>query len=63
MTDGPDPEEPANPGVEDEIQDLVGRVRDRRDDDDEPEEELDFSLGGKLPPDHPDADIFDDLDL
>jgi hypothetical protein len=24
---------------------------------------LDFSCGGKLPPDHPDADIIDDLDL
>ncbi len=29
----------------------------------ESEENLDFSCGGKLPPNHPDADIIDDLDL
>ncbi|MCB0861728.1 MAG: hypothetical protein KDB66_00770 [Solirubrobacterales bacterium] len=62
MTREPDPDDdPAKAGVEDELQDLVGLVRRRRDDVDA--EELDFSMGGKLPPDHPDADVFDDLDL
>lgn len=56
----PEPDDPADAGVEDELQDLIGRVRDRQEDD---EDELDFSLGGKLPPDHPDADVLDDLDL
>lgn len=63
VTGGPDPEEdPAEPGVKDELQDLVGSIRRRRDDDDD-DQELDFSMGGKLPPDHPDADLLDDLDL
>ena len=63
MTRYPDPDDdPAVTGVEDELQDLVGRVRDRRDDG-EDAEELDFSLDGKLPPDHPEADLLDDLDL
>ena len=62
VTGWPDPEEdPAEAGVEDELQDLVGSVRRRRDDDDD--DGLDFSMGGKLPPDHPDADLLDDLDL
>ena len=62
MTREPDPDDdPAKAGVEDELQDLVGLVRRRRDDVDA--EELDFSMGGQLPPDHPDADVFDDLDL
>lgn len=55
-------EDPVKAEVEDDLQDLVGTVRKRRDRRDE-DEELDFSMGGKLPPDHPDADIFDDLDL
>ncbi len=59
---GSDDEGPGEAEVEDELQDLVGRVRDRREDGDD-DGELDFSLGGKLPPDHPDADVFDDLDL
>lgn len=63
MTGRPDPDEdPAESGVEDELQDLVGSVRERRNEDEEPDD-LDFSCGGKLPPDHPDADVFDDLDL
>ena len=63
MTDDTDPDDdPAKAGVEDELQDLDGSVRKRRDRQDE-DEDLDFSTGGKLPPDHPDADIFDDLDL
>ena len=63
MTRYPDPDDdPAVAGVEDELQDLVGSVRRHRDDDDD-DQELDFSMGGKLPPDHPDADVFDDLDL
>ncbi|MCB0857339.1 MAG: hypothetical protein KDB57_04360 [Solirubrobacterales bacterium] len=58
----PDPDDdPANPGVEDELQDLVGRAEERRADPDE--EEADVSWGGKLPADHPDADLLDDLDL
>lgn len=57
----PDPDEdPAKVGVDDELQDLVGSVPEKAD---EGDEELDFSWGGKLPPDHPDADVFDDLDL
>lgn len=63
MTGGPDPDDdPSEAGIEDELQDLVGSIR-RRIDDDDDEQELDFSIGGKLPPDHPDADVFDDLDL
>jgi len=65
-----DPEDPAScdpaeSGVEDELQDLVGPVCDRSGDRDRHREddELDLSCGGKLPPDHPDADLFDDLDL
>ena len=58
----PDPDDdPANPGVEDELQDLIGRAEERKSESNE--DELDFSCGGKLPPDHPDADIYDDLDL
>lgn len=68
MTGGPDrrrsdDDDPARPGVEDELQDLVGRVPDRRDKGDDSEDDLDVGLGGKLPPDHPDADLIDDLDL
>lgn len=63
MTGGPDAyEDPSEDGIEDELQDLVGSIR-RRIDDGDDEQELDFSIGGKLPPDHPDADVFDDLDL
>ena len=63
MTGRPDPDEdPAESGVVDDLQDLVGSVRDHRGNEDE-DRELDFSCGGKLPPDHPDADVFDDLDL
>lgn len=63
MTGGPDPDDdPSEAGIEDELQDLVGSIR-RRIDDGDDEQELDFSIGGKLPPDHPDADVFDDLDL
>lgn len=62
MTREPDPDDdPAKAGVEDELQDLVGSARRRRDDDDD--QGLDLSMGGKLPPDHPDADLIDDLDL
>ena len=62
MIGGPDPDDdPAQAGGDDELQDLLGLVPDCREDD--PPEELDFSLGGKLPPNHPDADLIDDLDL
>ena len=55
----PEPEDdPARPGVEDELQDLIGRVERRRQ-----EDELDLGCGGKLPANHPDADLLDDLDL
>jgi len=56
----PESDDPADPGVEDELQDLIGRVGDRPED--EPGDD-DTSCGAKLPPDHPDADVFDDLDL
>jgi len=63
VTGGPDPEDdPAEAGVEDELQDLADsdrKCRNRQGED----EDLDFSLGGKLPPNHPDADLIDDLDL
>ena len=63
MTGRPDPEEdPAETGVQDELQDLVGSARKRRARQEE-DEDVDFSMGGKLSPDHPDADVFDDLDL
>jgi hypothetical protein len=64
FNDGPDPDpddDPARPGVEDELQDLIGRAEERRP---EPgEDALDVSWGGKLPPHHPDANVLDDLDL
>ena len=61
MVAGPDPEDPQNSGVKDELQDLLGWVKRRcpRDSDLEAEEDE----HGHLPPDHPDADIYDDLDL
>ena len=63
MTGRPDPEEdPAETGVQDELQDLVGSARKRRARQEE-DEDVDFSMGGKLPADHPDADLLDDLDL
>lgn len=58
----PESDDPADPGVEDELQDLLGRVDEtsaKRSDSGEP----DLGCGGKLPPDHPDADLLDDLDL
>lgn len=61
---GPDPDpgdDPARPGVEDELQDLIGRAEEHRSDPDE--DDPDLGCGGKLPPDHPDADLLDDLDL
>ena len=58
----PDRDDPANPGVEDELQDLVGGVKKRRRDESN-DEEFDVGCGGKLPADHPDADLLDDLDL
>ena len=58
----PDPDDdPARPGVEDELQDLIGRAEERRSDPDK--DDPDLGCGGKLPPDHPDADLLDDLDL
>ncbi len=63
FNEGPDPDpddDPARPGVEDELQDLIGRAENRQDPTDK---DLDLGLGGKLPPDHPDADLLDDLDL
>jgi hypothetical protein len=58
----PDPDDdPAYAGVEDELQDLVGRAEERRPEPDEVEP--DVTWGGKLPADHPDADLLDDLDL
>ena len=40
-------DDPANAGVEDELQDLIGRAEERRADPDE--EEAGVSWGGKLP--------------
>lgn len=54
-------DDPANSGVEDEFQDLVGRVREKQGE--TVDAEPDVSCGSKLPPDHPDADLLDDLDL
>ena len=59
----PESDDPADPGVEDELQDLLGRVDDSRAKNETNTGEPDSSCGGKLPPDHPDADVFDDLDL
>lgn len=61
MAASPDPEDPQNPGVKDELQDLLGWVKPCRRPDREFEAEEDDD--GHLPPDHPDADIYDDLDL
>ena len=68
FSEGPDldpDDDPARAGVEDELQDLIGRAEERRPEaaENEGEDELDVSCGGKLPPDHPDADMLDDLDL
>ena len=58
----PDPDEdPVHPGVVDDLQDLLGSVRKRRPTD--PDSEVSEDEDGHLPPDHPDADIYDDLDL
>ena len=59
----PESDDPADPGVEDELQDLLGRVCDSREKCGTDTGEADSSCGGKLPPDHPNADVFDDLDL
>lgn len=62
FNEGPDPDDdPARDGVEDELQDLIGRAEERRSDPDK--DDPDLGCGGKLPPDHPDADLLDDLDL
>ncbi len=71
FTEGPDPDlddDPARPGVDDELQDLIGRAEESRPDPDDEAgdqvgDELDVSCDGKLPADHPDADMLDDLDL
>ena len=57
----PDPEDPQDSGVKDELQDLIGSVKRHRPPDCDREAEKDED--GHLPPDHPDADIYDDLDL
>lgn len=59
----PESDDPADPGVRDELQDLLGRVDDSSDKSGTDTGEAGSSCGGKLPPDHPDADVFDDLDL
>lgn len=59
----PESDDPADPGVEGELQDLLGRADDSRVKHGTDTGEADSGCGGKLPPDHPDADVFDDLDL
>jgi hypothetical protein len=58
---GRESEDPQNYGVKDDLQDLLGSVWKRRPLD--PDLESDEDEYGHLPPDHPDADIYDDLDL
>ncbi len=61
MTVSPDSEDPQEQGVRDELQDLLGSVKRDRTQDRDLEDDKDED--GHLPPDHPDADIYDDLDL
>ena len=61
MRNGPDPEDPQNAGVGDELQDLLGSVKKRRPPD--PDSEVSEDEDDHLPPDHPDAGIYDDLNL
>lgn len=55
-------DDPAGPGVDDELQDLVGRADERRRSGKEGNHS-EAGCGGKLPPDDPNADLLDDLDL
>lgn len=59
----PESDDPEDHGVEDELQDLLGWVHDSRAKPETDTGEPNTGCGEKLPPDHPDADVFDDLDL